>query len=263
MGAAERKKARQASSKRAPPATTWKEHVPKGYALLVFGDVAMAFLWVFSNAIMRVAIDLGFPYMESSTRQLLKRASAVGLIFLFYGLSKLANGSAYNPLTVIAYFAAGITHYPLYILALRLPAQIIGAMIGTTAAVSCLPIVYKPQMTGPFLRVHRNTGAIAEGMLSFAVVFIVLLTNFRGPRSGIRKTWITSISRVYLSSLGAQYTGPAMNPANAFGWAFLKNQHKTWEHLYVYWIAPILATLAAALLVRAIVTTSKVKLKQN
>lgn len=233
------------------------------YALLVGADMAMAFLWIFLNAIARVAVDLGFFFIEGAAKQFLKRGAVVGLLFLFYGLSKLTNGATYNPLTVIAYSAAGITHYPLSVLSLRIPAQVVGAMVGASAAVSCLPATYQSMMTGPLLRVDPHSGAIIEGVLTFAVVFIALTTTLRGPRSGIQKTWIISITRVSLSVVAVEYTGPALNPANAFGWAYLKNRHNTWEHIYVYWIAPILATLAAAWVVRAILAPPKVKEKKN
>ncbi|KAI5059416.1 hypothetical protein GOP47_0025735 [Adiantum capillus-veneris] len=232
------------------------------YGFLVVADMATAFLWVFLNAMARVAVDLGFTYLDGAAKQFLKKGFVVGLLFLFYGLSKLTNGATYNPITVLAYSAAGITHHSLSVLSLRIPAQIVGAMFGASAAVSSSPAIYEPMMTGPFLRVDRHVGAMVEGVLTFAVVFIALATSLKGPKSGIRRTWITSISRVSLSVLGAEYTGPAMNPANAFSWAYLKNQHNTWEHIYVYWIAPILATLAAAWVVRTTLVFSKVKEKK-
>lgn len=99
-------------------------------------------------------------------------------------------------------------------LILCLNLQIIGAMVGAFITVSCLPEIYRPMVIGPYLRVDPHIGAIAEGILTFLVVCIVLIVSLKGPRSGIRRTWITSISRVSLSTLGAEYTGPAMNPAN-------------------------------------------------
>ena len=92
--------------------------------------------------------------------------------------------------------------------------KIIGAVCGAFVSVSCVPKMYRHLMTGPYLRVAPHVGALIEGVLTFGVVFIALASNIRGPASGIRRTWITSISRVSISILGANYTGPAMNPAN-------------------------------------------------
>lgn len=236
-----------------------------GFATLVVADMGMAFLWVFLNAVLRTSVDLAAPSLgiHGTTRQLIKRSLVVGLLFVFYWLSTLTGGATYNPLTVIAYAAAKMTHNRLYLLSLRIPAQIVGAVGGAFVAVASVPEVYRPMMRGPCLRVDPHIGAMVEGVLTFAAVFIVLAANLKGPKSGIRRTWITSISRVSLSILGAEYTGPAINPANAFGWAFWKNQHNTWEHLYVYWITPLLATLAAAWVVRAILVPKKVKEKRS
>lgn len=233
------------------------------YASLVSADMAMAFLWVFLNAVARVVVDVGFNFLDGRSRQLLKKGSVVALLFLFYWLSKVFNGATYNPLTVIAYAAASITHHPVAVLSLRIPAQIIGAAVGAFVTVVFMPEKYQPMITGPYLRVDPHVGAFTEGTLTFAVVLIVLVASLKGPRNGIRRTWITSISRVSLSILGADYTGPAMNPANAFGWAFLKNQHQSWEHLYVYWITPLFGTLAAAWVVRAMLSFPKAKEKTN
>ena len=58
------------------------------------------------------------------TKKLVKKSCVVALLFIFYGLSKLTRGATYNPLTIIAYAAADITHLPLYLLSLRVPAQV-------------------------------------------------------------------------------------------------------------------------------------------
>jgi aquaporin SIP len=36
----------------------------------------------------------------------------------------------------------------------------------------------------------------------------------------------------------------------AFGWAYLSNQHNTWEQFYVYWICPFISAILAALIFR-------------
>ena len=46
------------------------------------------------------------------TKKLVKKSCVVALLFIFYGLSKLTRGATYNPLTIIAYAAADITHFP-------------------------------------------------------------------------------------------------------------------------------------------------------
>ena len=74
----------------------------------------------------------------------------------------------------------------------------------------------------------------------------------KGPRNPIVKTWMLSISTVCLVLTGAAYTGPSMNPANAFGWAYVNNRHNTWEQFYVYWICPFVGAVLAAWVFRAV-----------
>ncbi|CAN6904848.1 unnamed protein product, partial [Brassica oleracea] len=59
------------------------------------------------------------------------------------------------------------------------------------------------------------------------------------------KTWISSIAKLTLHVLGADLTGGYMNPAAVMGWAYALGEHITKEHLLVYWLGPVMATLLA------------------
>ncbi|MBA0699718.1 hypothetical protein Goari_001327, partial [Gossypium aridum] len=76
-----------------------------------------------------------------------------------------------------------------------------------------IPEQYKHMIEGPSVKVDTHTGAFAEGVLTFAITFIVLLIMLRGPQSEIFKTWFLSIVIVTLVTFGSAYTGPSMNPA--------------------------------------------------
>ncbi|CAL5413718.1 unnamed protein product [Camellia sinensis] len=82
--------------------------------------------------------------------------------------------------------------------------------------------------------------------MTFIITFAVLLIVLRGPRSPVVKTWLLAMPTVALVVTGSNYTGPSMNPANAFGWAYVNNQHNTWEQFYVYWICPFIGAILAA-----------------
>lgn len=73
---------------------------------------------------------------------------------------------------------------------------------------------YKHMLDGPSLKVDLHTGAIAEGVLTFAITLSVLLIIIRGPRSPFIKNWLMTMATVALVDLGSGYTGPSMNPAN-------------------------------------------------
>lgn len=66
---------------------------------------------------------------------------------------------------------------------------------------------------GPRLNVDIHQGALTEGFLTFAIVFISLGLTVKLPGSFFMKTWISSISKLTLHILGSDLTGGCMNPA--------------------------------------------------
>lgn len=77
-----------------------------------------------------------------------------------------------------------------------------------------MPAKYKHMLGGPSVKVDLHTGAIAEGVLTFVISFIVLFVLMRGPKSKFLKLWLLAATTVTLVVNGSKYTGPAMNPAN-------------------------------------------------
>lgn len=69
-------------------------------------------------------------------------------------------------------------------------------------------------LSGPSLKVDLHTGAIAEGVLTFIITFIVLLIVARGPRNPLIKTLLLATATISMVIAGSSYTGPSMNPAN-------------------------------------------------
>ena len=92
--------------------------------------------------------------------------------------------------------------------------QAAGAVGGALAIKEVMPKEYKHMLGGPSLKVDLQTGALAEGVLTFLISFAVLLIALRGPRSSFVKTWLLAVATVALMLAGSNYTGPSMNPAN-------------------------------------------------
>ena len=67
---------------------------------------------------------------------------------------------------------------------------------------------------GPSVKVDLHTGAIAEGVLTFIMSFLVLFIVLKGPKSPLMKNWMLAMSIVTMVVTGSSYTGPSMNPAN-------------------------------------------------
>ena len=98
--------------------------------------------------------------------------------------------------------------------------QAAGAVGGALAIADVMPIQYKHMLEGPSLKVDLHTGAMAEGILTFAITFAVLLIILRGPRSPVLKTWLLAMTTVAMVVTGSSYTGPSMNPANVSSTTF-------------------------------------------
>ncbi|RWR94467.1 Aquaporin major intrinsic protein family [Cinnamomum micranthum f. kanehirae] len=168
------------------------------------------------------------------------------LVFGFGFISRAMGGASFNPTKTASFYAVGLGEDSLYSIALRLPAQAAGAAAGALAIMEFMPLQYKHVLMGPSLKVDLHTGAIAEGVLTFIISFAVLFIILRGPNSLLLKNWLIAMCTVSLVVAGSAYTGPAMNPANAFGWAYVNNRHNTWEQLYVYWVCPFIGAILAA-----------------
>ncbi|KAL7145737.1 hypothetical protein ABFS83_07G106900 [Erythranthe nasuta] len=172
-------------------------------------------------------------------------------LFLFGFISDFLGGATFNPTATAAFYAAGYGGADSLIsAALRFPAQAAGAVGGALAILEVMPVKYKHMLGGPSLKVDLHTGAIAEGVLTFIITFAVLVIIIKGPRNALLKNWLIAMSTVALVLAGSTYTGPSMNPANAFGWAYINNKHNTWEQLYVYWICPFVGAILSAWIFR-------------
>ncbi|KAG4952267.1 hypothetical protein JHK85_046134 [Glycine max] len=216
------------------------------------------------------------------------------LVTIFTFVGNALGGASFNPTGNASSYAVGLGSDTLFSMALRFPAQDIvdkggecgnncgriakdlknlditteiawtalGSVGGVLAVMEVMPPKYRHLIGGPSLKVSLHTGAIAEGVLTFVITFVVLLIMIRGPRSEAVKTLLMAISTVVLITAGSAYTGPAMNPAFAFGWAYFENWHNTWDQFYVYWICPFFGAILAAWLFRIVFPPRVVKQKK-
>lgn len=116
--------------------------------------------------------------------------------------------------------------------------QVLGSVGGVLVVMEYMPEEYRHFIAGPSLRVSLHTGALAEGVLTFVITFAVLLIMIKGPRSGTAKTLLLAISTVVLITVGASYTGPAMNPAFVSDYYYvpqwITNLYLIMLHLFVF-----------------------------
>jgi len=147
-------------------------------------------------------------------------------------------------------------------MSLRFPAQALGAVAGAVSITSLMPVPYNQMLPGPRLKVDMHIGGFAECVLTFLVCFGILWIVTRGPNNPVFKVAMISLTTVTLVISGSKYTGPAMNPANAYAWAYVNNHHNTWEHLYVYWMCPFIGSILAAWVFRFIFPPPPTKTKK-
>lgn len=221
-----------------------------GVIKAAIGDCLLTFMWVFCASCIGI-----MTHIVASTLGVAQGLPTLGitsvilfiLLFVFGIIGEFLGGASFNPTATAAFHAAGLGGpESIVTVGIRFPAQAVGAVGGAIAVLELMPKHYKHMLDGPSLKVDWHTGAIAEGVLTFAITLVVLVVIIRGPNSSFVKNLLMTIATVAIVDLGAAYTGPSLNPANAFGWAYIYNKHNTLEQFYVYWVAPFIGAILAA-----------------
>ncbi|XVF42460.1 hypothetical protein PTKIN_Ptkin01aG0365000 [Pterospermum kingtungense] len=233
---------------------------------LAIGDMLITFMWVFISSTFGllssfIASAIGVQTIAWAPIVIITFIIFV-FVFIFTLIGEFLGGASFNPTGNASFYAAGVGDDSLISMALRFPAQAAGAVGGALAIMEVMPDKYKHMIEGPALKVDTHTGAIAEGVLTLVITFVVLLILLRGPQNAIFKTWLLAVATVAIIMPGAAYTGPSLNPANAFGWAYVNNWHNTWDQFYVYWICPFIGAIFAAWVFRLFFPPAPAKVKK-
>ncbi|KAG2689866.1 hypothetical protein I3760_09G160300 [Carya illinoinensis] len=220
---------------------------------LLVSDFIMSFMWVWSGVLIKIFVYKILGLGHEPSGEVIKCALLIINMFFFTFLAKSTKGGAYNPLTVLAGAISGNFSRFLFGVGARIPAQVIGSITGVRLLMDTFPEVG----LGPRLNVDIHRGALTEGFLTFAIITISLGLTTKIPGSFFMKTWISSVSKLTLHILGSDLTGGCMNPASVMGWAYARGDHITKEHLLVYWLAPMEATLLAVWIFKLVVRPIK------
>lgn len=225
-----------------------------GAGLLV-SDFIISFMWVWSGALNKIFVYKILGLGHEPSGEVIKCVVSILIMFFFAFLGKITKGGSYNPLTVLAGAISGDFRHFIFNVGARIPAQVIGSIVGVRLIIETFPEIG----LGPRLSVDIHRGALTEGFLTFAIVIISLGLSQKIPGSFFMKTWISSVSKLTLHILGSDLTGGCMNPASVMGWAYARGDHITKEHILVYWLAPIEATLLAVWIFRLVVRPSRLE----
>ncbi|CAN6872391.1 unnamed protein product, partial [Brassica oleracea] len=222
-----------------------------------FGDMVITFFWVILSATFglqtaAIVSAAGFHGITWAP-PLITTVVVFFSISVFTVIGNFLGGASFNPCGNAAFYTAGVSTDSLFSLAIRSPAQALGAAAGAITIMEMIPQKYKTMIGGrPSFRVDAHSGAISEVILSFCVTFLVLLIILRGPRKLLAKTFLLAIATVSVFIAGSTFTRPFMNPAIAFGWAYIHKSHNTWNHFYVYWFSSFTGAILSAILFRSL-----------
>jgi MIP family channel proteins len=97
------------------------------------------------------------------------------------------------------------------------------------------------------------TGAGVELVLTFLLTFVIFgaVIDRRTPKlSGLGVGLVVGLALAVAALTGFRLTGASLNPARAFGpwvwwWTVDRNAPDVKEHIFVYWIAPVLGAVLA------------------
>lgn len=222
-----------------------------GIITIAIGDALLTSMWVFSMPLLKIFTSKIVGFLGAQTLPLatlmVSTVLVSILVMIFSFIGNVFGGASFNPAASMTFHVAGLKkNDSILSMAVRFPAQAAGGVAGVKAALGLIPAEYSNTLTGPSLKVDLHTGAVAEGLFTFGRSLALLLIMFMGPKNGWVKQWLVSLATAILVLTGSRFTGAPMNPASAFGWAYVNNRHNSWELYYVYWIGALFgATLGA------------------
>jgi len=90
----------------------------------------------------------------------------------------------------------------------------VAAVWAAVFVIKVIPPEFKHMVGGPTLHVDPLKGVLVEGILSYILILVSLMTMLRGPKNPRYRQLISVVTTVMLVILGGAYTGPSMNPTN-------------------------------------------------
>ncbi|MEW5313540.1 MAG: hypothetical protein WDW38_005100 [Sanguina aurantia] len=190
-------------------------------------------------------------------------AEATGLSLLWSNISVLLfalllispllawSGALFNPTANVALLFSG--HGQWSHNALRMVCQLVGAVIGSSAAVAFLPTSLQttfPELSGSLLNgTDMQQACVSEAGLSFVLNCFFLYSL--AAKGSFNTFWLPMAATAGIVSVGSHYTGPSLNPAISLAWHLQHQKHSQWEHIVVYTVAPLVGAMFAGLLFSA------------
>lgn len=164
---------------------------------------------------------------------------------LIYALGHIS-GAHFNPAVTLAFWASGV--FPKKRVLSYVLAQLIGA---TTASILLFISFGSVANLGATLPLNNNwvQSFVLETVLTFILMVVIFGTGLdRRCPSGFAGIAIGLTVGLEAACMG-KITGASMNPARSFAPALISG---TWQHHWLYWIAPILGAQIAVFVYRGL-----------
>ncbi len=194
-----------------------------GTFFLVFIGVGAVAVEATSGGLGSVGVSLAFTFAVATA------------VYAFGPIS----GAHINPAVTIGLWTRGaldLGHVPVYVVA-----QLAGAVTASFALVAVFGDAVESGATVP--RIALGPAFLVEALMSFALLVVILaVVDHRGAR-GVGALAI-GLAVGMDSLMGGGLTGASMNPARSFGPAVASS---TWTQHWLYWVAPIVGMVAAAM----------------
>ncbi|KAL8172223.1 hypothetical protein V2J09_024027 [Rumex salicifolius] len=208
---------------------------------ILIADFLLSAMWAWTGHFIKIIVHRILGLGKNQIAEVITYAFKVMSMFLFAKLGSISKGGSHNPLSILPGAISADFNRIMLTVGARIPAQVVGSIVGVKLLIATFSDVGR----GPKLNVEIHHGALIEGVLAFIVAIIAMGLTQNLSGSFYRKNWISSISKISLQILTSDLTGACTNPASAIGWAFARGDHLTTEHLIVYWLAPLEATVLA------------------
>jgi MIP family channel proteins len=175
-------------------------------------------------------------------------AAGFSILILNYALSDIS-GAFFNPAITFAAALVGEIS-PLRAL-FYVIGEILGAVLGVVILYALFPSFLVDTIRFHFItttlhNVSRAQGLFLETIMTFVIVFIVLMVDVNVYKRSLKKfsPIIIGFTVASLVLFAYSFTGASFNPARSFGAATVPN---VWENHWIYWIGPLMGSLLATL----------------
>ncbi len=225
----------------------WPEYLIEAWALGTFMISAAAFTTLLESPASPVQQAIDNPDLRRALIGVAMGLTAISIIYSRWGQR---SGAHMNPAVTLTFLRLGkVARWDALFFVL---AQFLGGTLGVLMAVWLLgnqftgvPVAYVATVPGP-------TGAwaafVAELFISMGIMLMILVVSNSSNYARLTGVFAGCLVALYIA-FEAPLSGMSMNPARTFASAAAGG---SWAHAWIYYTAPILGMLAAALLYTAV-----------